>query len=91
MGLGMYTLGIKGRHKKQSGYLAKEETLPQTCRCDKLHSAIHVVLLNDCFPERLATTKGHAKEAIHLWVHVHSALGDSESTWPDPHFLETGM
>ena len=24
-----------------------EETLPQTCRCDKLYSAIHVVLLSD--------------------------------------------
>ena len=47
VGLGMYTLGIKGRHKKQSGYLAKEETLPWTHQCNKLHFIICAVLLSE--------------------------------------------
>ena len=45
--LGTYTLGIKGRHKKWSGSLAKEETLPWTCWCNKLHSTIRTVLLSE--------------------------------------------
>ena len=45
--LGMYTRGIKGRHKKWSGSLAKEETLPWTCWCNKLHSTICAVLLSE--------------------------------------------
>ena len=47
VGLGTYTLGIKGRHKKLSGSLAKEETLPWTSWCNKLHSTISTVLLSE--------------------------------------------
>ena len=48
MGLDMYTLGIKkGCHKNRLGSLAKEETLPQTRRYNKLHSTIHAVLLTE--------------------------------------------
>ena len=60
VGLGMYTSGIKGCcHKDQSGSLAKEETLSGTCRCNKLHSTIHAVVLSEfCFRGRLAMTFG---------------------------------
>ena len=47
VGLGTYTRDITGRHKKQSGCLAKEETLPWTHQCNKLHYIICTVLLSE--------------------------------------------
>ena len=60
VGLGMYTLGIKGCwHKDRSGSLAKEETLSGTLGCNKLLSTIHTVVLSEfCFRGRLAITFG---------------------------------
>ena len=51
--LGTYTLGIIACHKNRSGSLAKEETLPRTRRCNKLHSAIYAVLLSDFASRRV--------------------------------------
>ena len=47
VGLGPYTLGTIGCHKNRSGSLAKEETLPWTHQCNKLHFIICAVLLSE--------------------------------------------
>ena len=46
VGSDTYTWGIKDFHKCWSGSLAKRR-LPWVCRCNKLHSAICIVLLSE--------------------------------------------
>ncbi|CAM9973295.1 unnamed protein product [Rangifer tarandus platyrhynchus] len=63
--LGMYTSGIKGCHKDRSGSLAKEETLPGTRRCHKLHSTIRTALLIPFLPPATLQTSGTGMNACH--------------------------
>ena len=59
VGLGTYTLGIKGCHKNWLVTLAKEDILPQTRWYNKLHSTPSCCPSEwVCFLECLATTEG---------------------------------